>query len=46
MGILKGERNSLLHDYRSPADKFQQMQEQFPGITLVESSDRPLASMI
>lgn len=40
-GYVKGERNSLLHDYRSPADKFQQMQEQFPGITLVESSDRP-----
>lgn len=40
-GYVKGERSSLLHDYRSPADKFQQVQEQFPGITLVESSDSP-----
>lgn len=40
-GYVKGERSSLLHNYRSPADKFQQMQEQFPGITLVESPDSP-----
>ena len=38
-GYARGKRNTLLHDYRSPSDKFQQVQEQFPGIGLVESSD-------
>ena len=38
-GYVRGKRNTLLHDYRSTSDKFQQVQEQFPGIGLVESSD-------
>lgn len=40
-GYVRGKRSTLLQDYRSPADKFQQVKEQFPGIELVESSDTP-----